>query len=669
MARGYTGRILWVNLSTGRIEMQAPSEAVYRQFLGGIGLGARMLYDHIPADADPLGPDNVLGFVPGLLTGSGLPFTGRWMAVGKSPLTGGWGDANSGGYFGPELRRAGFDGVFVTGVAPEPVYLWVQDGQVELRPAGDLWGLDTVATQECIRQEVRCEKARQARIACIGPAGERLSRIAAIINDEGRAAARSGLGAAMGSKQLKAVAVRGTGRGSLHDPQRVQQLRRDLLAVFKGGSGWMDRFMVRHSGLMGRVMRRVMSRLPVSLPTPQSLVRELYRAYGTCGVTDFSAETGDSPIQNWTGVGYRDFPYGTHSSRLSGDKVLALQRRRYHCASCPLGCGGIIDVPDGPYRGEGTKPEYETLAAFGSLCLNNDLSAIVTLNELCNRAGLDTISLGGVLALTIECHEHGILTAADLDGLDVTWENAAAMVALAERIVERKGIGDVLADGVRLAAERIGRGAAAFAVHAGGQELPMHDPRLDPGFATAYQAEPTPGRHTIAADSYADLLLLPAKYPDRLGKNAPPGRRQALTSQYMRALSAAGLCMFGATGSPIPIAEWVNAVTGWALTDDDLLDIGARIASLHQAFNVRAGIAPTKVTLHPRAVGNPPLDAGPTAGVTLDLAAQVRAFYREMGWDEATGWPTRERLMTLGLEDVARELYGGKNGYTTAKTD
>ncbi|MBU1878777.1 MAG: aldehyde ferredoxin oxidoreductase, partial [Chloroflexi bacterium] len=463
--------ILWVNLSTGHIEVRELAESVRQQFLGGMGLGAQMLYEHIPAHADPLGPDNVLGLVPGLLTGSGLPFSGRWMAVGQSPLTGGWGDANSGGYFGPELRRAGFAGVFVTGIAPEPVYLWVHDGAAELRPAGHLWGQDTVDTQERIRQEVGDNKAR---VACIGPAGERVSRIAAIINDEGRAAARSGLGAVMGSKRLKAVAVRGTGKVTLHDPERVKQLRQDLTSIFKEPAGWMDRFTVSHTGLIGRVMRRVAGRLPISMPTPQSLVRELNRMYGTCGATDYAAEVGDSPVRNWTGVGYRDFPYGTHSSQLSGDRVIALQRRRYHCASCPLGCGGIIDVPDGPYAGEGTKPEYETLAAFGSLCLNNDLGAIVTLNELCNRAGLDTISLGGVLAFAIECYEAGILTPADTGGLDLRWGHAQAMIDLAQRIVQREGLGDTLADGVWLAAERIGGGAEAFAVHAGGQELPMH---------------------------------------------------------------------------------------------------------------------------------------------------------------------------------------------------
>jgi len=654
MANGYTGRIIWADLSVGRVETREVPESVYRQFLGGTGLGVRLLYDSIPARADPLGPANVLGFVPGLLTGSGLPFTGRWMAVGQSPLTGGWGDANSGGYFGPALRRAGFDGVFVTGVAPEPVYLWVHDGQAELRPANTLWGLDTVATQARIRQEVGQEKAR---VAGIGPAGERLCRIAAIINDEGRAAARSGLGAVMGSKRLKAVVAWGPDKVALHDPARVKQLRQDLVAVFTGRPDPVGRLMATHMGLIGRLMRRIMAHMSLSLPTPQAMPRELWRAYGTCGSLALSVEIGDAPVRNWAGVGYRDFPYGTHSSRLDGEAVIAWQRRRYHCASCPLGCGGLIDVPEGPYQGEGTKPEYETLSALGSLCLNNDLAAIITLNELCNRAGLDTISLGGVLALTLECYEHGLLTPADTDGLELTWGNAAAMIALAERIARREGLGDVLADGVKLAAERIGRGAAAFAIHAGGQELPMHDPRAYTGFATAYQAEPTPGRHTIASDAYPGLYLLPQKYPHRLGKDAPPGRAQAMTSQYYRALSASGLCMFGAHSSPIPLAAWINAATGWSLTDDDLLDIGARIVSLMQVFNVRAGIVPTEVYIHPRAIGDPPLDAGPTAGVTIDLPAQVRAFYREMGWDQETGWPTRERLTALGLEDAARDLY------------
>ena len=649
MPNGSFGKILSVDLSQNTIEEQALDPAIQRDYLGGYGLGAQVLYERMPPGADPLGPDNILGFLPGLLTGTGLPFSGRFMVVAKSPLTGGWGDANCGGNFGPALRSTGLDGVFVAGISPKPVYLLIDDdeGRVELKDAAHLWGLDTAETEQKIKQEV----GGKAQVVCIGPAGEKLSLIAAIINDKGRAAARSGLGAVMGAKRLKAVAVRGSQRLPVHDKRALSRLSRPVRQPFKENPR-LPGFLFRLTKLVLPLMRRLRMR-PVG-GTTESMA-QLYKVYGTCVGTSLLTALGDAPVKNWKGVAFRDFSL-ERSARISDDAVIQHKVKPYHCRHCPLGSGGIVCIEDERYDTREThKPEYETLAAFGSLLLNDDLESIVHINTLCDRYGLDTISAGACVAFALECAEKGLISREEADGLDLSWGNVEAIVALVEKIARREGIGDLLADGVKRAAEQIGQGSDALAMHAGGQELAMHDPRYEPFLGLAYQVDPTPGRHNTAYGGTYDLPALHDVFAQE--GFSPPGRYEyegkgtvlALSNRHLQVLNCAGLCMFSIiTGRP-PVREWINAATGWDLGYEDMLRIGYRIQVLRHVFNLREGVRPEDFALPSRAAGHPPLQEGPLKGVTLDMDVMVRDYFRAMGYDEETGIPGEELLQSLGL--------------------
>lgn len=648
MSDGFFGQILRVDLSKSTLERQTLSPELYRDVLGGYGLGVRLLTDWIPSGADPLGPENVLGFVPGLLTGTGVPFSGRFMVVGKSPLTGGWGDANCGGHFGPALRSAGLDGVFVTGIAPHPVYLAIEGGQAELRDAGHLWGLDTLETEEHLKKET----GRGAQTLSIGPAGEQRSLIAALITDGGRAAARSGLGAVMGAKRLKAVAARGTERVPIYDQDELRRLGRDYRQIFQEEPSWLSRLLLQLMKTFVPLLRRLRAK-PTGGPT-EALIHA-YRKYGTAAGTAFSTEIGDAPVWNWRGVGARDFPLD-RSSRISDDAVIAHQVKRYHCRFCPIGCGGIVRLEGERYAvEEGHKPEYETLAAFGSLLLNDDLESIIKINTLCDRAGLDTISTGATVAFAIECAENGLIEGDLGDGLTLSWGNAPAIVELVERIARREGIGDLLANGVAAAAERIGPEATPFAMAAGGQELPMHDARYEPMLGLAYAVDPTPGRHNQANGGIFDTPALGEIF-SAMDVALPKGRGAAgrgtafaVMNRYLQVVNSAGLCMFSLMMGQPPVRGWINAATGWALELDDLMRIGHRIQVLRHAFNLREGINPLDTPLPARARGEPPLEEGPVRGVTLDMETMIAEWAKAMGYDVETGVPTDELLDSLRL--------------------
>jgi aldehyde:ferredoxin oxidoreductase len=542
--------------------------------------------------------------------------------------------------------------------------LVVTAGKAELRDASFVWGKDCVETEELIRRELDNDKYQ---IACIGPAGEKLSLISGVITDGGRAAGRSGLGAVMGSKKLKAIAVLGDKKTEIADQKTFSKLRTDYLEKFKKKPPFKDKASVDNINFMGKMVR---SFFPFLFATPPATYKELITRYGTAGMTAYSNESGDSPVKNWGGSGYHDFPIGAKSWKVSDKNVIKYQEKKYYCAFCPLGCGGIVNVTGGKYRVErGHKPEYETLAAFGSLCLNDDIEAIMYANEICNRAGLDTISAGASVAFAIECFENGIINEQDTGGIKLAWGNADAIIKMTELLASRSGFGDVLADGVKRAAERIGKGSERFAIHAGGQELPMHDPRFDPTFATAYQVEPTPGRHTISSDTYVMLMELHKKF-----KEVKPvkqvslksakyqygsiGEFQALNSIYVQVANGAGVCIFGLMVGEYPLFEWLNAATGWGLSSQDYVNIGERILTLRHSFNVREGIKPADTRLKNRAAGNPPLQKGPLANVVIDEEQLGRRYYEKLDWDYQTGLPSRERLEKLGLAEVARQLYG-----------
>jgi aldehyde:ferredoxin oxidoreductase len=365
------------------------------------------------------------------------------------------------------------------------------------------------------------------------------------------------------------------------------------------------------------------------------------------------------PIKNWDGVGYLDYTLDS-AAKNSDESVIRYQKRRYACQSCPLACGGIIDIRKGRYNGtEGHKPEYETLGAFGGLLLHDDLDAIIEINEMCNRAGIDTISAGTCVAFATECFEKGIIDKNDTGGLELGWGKSEEIITLTEMIINRRGFGDILADGVRRAAEKIGKDSKNLAMHAGGQELPMHDSRLDPGFGLAYQCEPTPGRHTISCFLYGSLFSVKKLFPhvrrwvrQAKGKTAKNVQLYKAGTIYMQLVNSGGMCIFGALTSPLPVVEYLNAVTGWGLSNEDYFRIGERILSLRKAFNVREGIKPEDQRLSNRAAGNPPLTRGPLKGVTLDIDGLETDLFKTLQWDPETGGPVAEKLKELEIDHL-----------------
>lgn len=591
---GFIGKILKVDLSKGKIKVEKLKETFYRKWFGAYGLGARILYDEIPAKTDPLGPDNVIGFTTGIATGTPISFSGSFTAVGKSPLTGTWGDSRGGGFWGKELKNAGFDAVFFYGKSEKPVYLWINDGKAEIKDASDIWGKNVNATEAFLKDK---HGSKRVQVATIGISGEKLSLISAIMTDEGRAAGRQGLAAVMASKNLKAVAVRGTEKIPIFDSDKLRELVKSSLAAAR-----------KNPAFLG------------------------FSKYGTTMMTHMSALSGDSPVKNWGGSGVADFPT---AEKLSGDNVGKYNIKKYGCSGCPVACGGIQKVESGPYAVEGHRPEYETLASFGSMCLNDNVESIIYLNHICNDYGLDTISAGSTIAFAIECYENGLITKEDTDGIALKWGDHKAIVEMTKKLANREGFGDILADGVLVAAKKIGKGAEQYAMHVAGQELPMHDPRLAQPYGIKcqlmYIADATPARHT-----------------------------QSPHEGF--AFQAAGLCSFGAFlgrgGEGLPQThDFINALTGWDVTSEELLLIGDRIATMRQAFNLREGFKPSDFKYPDRVLGKPPLKSGPLAGITIHPEIMVAEYFKSMDWDLKTGKPSKAKLVEFGLEDLIKDLY------------
>jgi aldehyde:ferredoxin oxidoreductase len=576
---------------------------VYRDYLGGYGLGARLIYDRMKPGADPLGPDNILGLLTGPMTGSGVVAGVRYVAVGKSPLTGGWGDANSGGYFGPYLKFAGYDGVFFEGASDKPVYLHIDNGKAELKDASKLWGMDCYETEDALKAEY----GKDTHVSCIGPAGEKVSLISCIITKRGAAAGRSGMGAVMGSKKLKAVSVTGDMEVKVTDKERLNELRKEQTKLLLDPP-----------------------------PGPMAEMNRLMPQYGTTSMTDRNALSGDTPVKNWGGVGVVDYP---DVSGVTKEAATHNRMKAEPCWHCPISCQASLHAGEGDYKyPEGTRRiEYETQGSFGALCLCTDVEALNMCNHLCNSYGVDTISGGSVMSFALECYEKGIITKEDTDGIELVWGDHKALVAMTEKMCKREGIGDILADGVKVAAEKIGKGAEKYAVHIGGQELGMHDPKHGqyPGNMSSarYHMDATPGRHTAG-----------------FGPGAFGGH----------ITNAAGLCMFASfagPGAPNFTLENLKAITGWDLTQEELNKIGERIMNLRHAFNLREDAKELDWKVHPRIVGDPPLTEGPLAGVSTDHEHQIYWGLGALGWDRTTTKPSRQKLMELGLEDLIDDLY------------
>lgn len=653
MSNGFYGKILWVDLSNNKFEDQILSENIYHQYLGGYGLGCKIIYESMKSHIDPLSKEAILGFFPGLLTSTAAPLSGRYMVVGKSPLTGTWGDANSGGTFGPEIKKCGYDGILIKGKAKNPVYIIIKDKDKEIMEASDIWGKDLVKSEEILKSKYGIS----TKIAGIGQAGENLSKISGIANDKGRIAARSGLGAIMGSKNLKALALKGNHRLDYFDKEKFMNLVKLYNKSGEKEPNKLIKFMLNKAPNLAKLMRR----FRVKLSGPAGMLRYVFQNYGTSIANTISAETGDSPIKNWAGIGMYDFPF-SKSKELSANIIHNYKVRDYGCFSCPIQCGAILKVPELKLE-ETHLPEYETCSAFGALLLNNDLISIFELNDLCNRAAIDTISTGATVAFAIECFKNGILSLEDTDGLELKWGDSKTIIELVKKIIYREGIGDILADGCRIAADKIGKDSKRYAMISLGSEIAMHNPRIFSSLAFTYTYDPTPGRHTAASVDFVDMGSIATfqkgfELPKGWKKNeVKKYKAQKLTTCLHQTLSSSGLCLFSTQFGPYPLINLINTLTGWDMNVDDIIEIGWRIQTLRQAFTLREGVKISENELPGRITGHPPDERGPNKNISVEYKEFYKGYCQEMGWNPENGVPLKETLKNLDLNFVIKDLY------------
>jgi aldehyde:ferredoxin oxidoreductase len=612
MPTTHAGTLLRVDLSTGQCQTEPIDDALVRHVLLGSGLAAHLFYHEMDPTLDPLAPESPLYAFNGLLTGTLAPTACRSSWCGRSPLTGIWNEANVGGHWGAELRFAGVDGMVITGRAAEPVVLWVHDGEAEIRPADHLWGLDQYDTFDRVVEETD----PKAQVASIGPAGENQVPLASLLQggrEGSRAAGRGGMGALMGSKHLKAIAVRGKDRPTYPDPSAFRALVKELNTYIQAGSASMMQL-------------------------------------GTSGGVPATEKVGDLALKNWR-LGNWDRAY-----EVSGQKIAeTVFERHTRCFACPIGCGKTLKITEGPYAGvSGHRPEYETLAGFGGNCLCDDLHAVARMNDLCNRYGLDTISTSGALAFAMEAFEKGILTPEDTGGLDLTWGNAEAMIEVIHRIARQEGLGRLLGLGVRAAAEELGDEAATFALQVKGLELPYHDPRAFVSMAVGYA---TANRGACHLESLSYWMGYGTGFegwhdPDEsFDPHDSAGKAQVVFDfqNYMSVYNPLGVCKFIAKANfgPDRMAALVNAATGWEWTVDDVLSIGERSFTLKRLINNRLGVTRADDTLPARLLTEP-RPTGGAAGVLPDLDRMLPEYYALRGWGQ-DGMPTPERLAALGL--------------------
>jgi aldehyde:ferredoxin oxidoreductase len=659
---GTLGRILIVDLTTRTSRVEEVDESVYRSFLGGYGLGAYLMWKHYPAGTDALAPEACFAIVSGLLTGARTPFSGRIQVVGKSPLTGTWADSNSGGSVASQLRHAGFDALLVTGRASEPTVLVVRDGEVRFDSAGDLWGQEIPPVFDALR--TRYGGKSEVGVSAIGPAGEKQSRIASVMNDRYHAFGRQGFGAIYGSKNLKAIVVAGSGEVPVANPAKFRELCQAVIDEYKSALSLKMRFMVymtKPKRWMGW-MYRLMSRLGLKVEAPQQAMRQLWSDRGTTGAVAISIENGDTPIKNWKGVGSSEFPLASKGWKLDGKEVDKMITKKLSCGDCPMPCKGIVAVKS---RGlsDVRRPDYETIAGFGAVLLNDDLDVVTACHDACNRYGMDAVSSSATIAWVCEAVERGVLTPADLDGIDVRWGNGEAALALTIKMGRGEGCGEWLRHGSARAAAHVGKGSDSFAVHVHGQEPAYHDTRFTSLMGVTYIADPTPGRHTAGTASWNETFNARFPIPNAVapkevtvGWKTTEGKgvAQAHFSNAHQVMNGLGLCMFTNLTGGLPWLDLVNALTGWGMNERELLAAGERIQNLRNAFNVREGLKPSEFAPHPRMLGQGDgnLQSGPLKGVTVPLAELKDDYYRAMGWNPETGRLARSRADALGMSEL-----------------
>jgi aldehyde:ferredoxin oxidoreductase len=590
------------------------------------------MLNQMKSHTDSLSPDNLLIFAPSVITGTPAPAIPRYTVCAKSPLTGAQGEAEAGGWWGPELKKAGFDAIIVKGSSPTPVYLYIKDGKVEIKDATHLWGKDTGTTQRTIKKELADDKIR---IAQIGPAGENLVRFANIVNELKHFNGRNGLGAVMGSKKLKAIAVRGTKPIDLYDKEKVNQLTKEIT-------------------------KRIMD---------NPLSRDL-RELGTLAVVRGFYEGGCLPSYNWT-TGY--FKEGENLTAETLNKTILKSTKG--CYACPIRCKRVVEVDepnlkvDPAYGG----PEYETITSLGSICGISDLKYIAKANELCNKYTMDTISTGMVIAFAMQCYEKGLLTKKDTGGIELTFGNKEAVLKMIEKIAYREGLGDLLSQGSYLAAQKIGKGAEKFIHQVKGQEIPMHDPRLKTGVGLQYALSDYGADHMKAAhdpffkdkDSVGikemkDLGILEPVSPTDIGEKKVALFK--LLDTYWTVFDILGICDFGyvprSVGTLDELLEIICSTTGWRTTWFELMQVGELSINMARIFNLREGFTSKDDTLPEVFYHNfkgGPLD-GQGAIDKKDFEKAIKLRYELMGWNPDTGIPTTAKLIELGLDWLIDEV-------------
>ena len=619
MTDGFTGKILRVNLNKQKTSTETLEETFYRRHFGGRGLISYILVNELEPKIDPLGPENKLIFACGPVTGAPFSGSGRNSVGAKSPLTGAYGEAEAGGYWGAELKRAGFDAIIVEGKASSPVYLWINDQKVELRDASRLWGLEIRESQERIQTEL---DNKRVRLAQIGPGGEKQVRYASVVNDMNHVAGRCGMGAVMGSKNLKAVAVKGTTKVPVSKPKRLAKL-----------AAW---------------MAQNVKDVAYALHT-----------YGTGYGMDAMDATGNLPVRNFR---EGEFPeVDMIDARVVKEEVGVGMGT---CFACAIACKKEVKV-DAPWTVEPEYggPEYETLASLGSNCGVSDLKAVCKANELCQRYSIDTISTGVTISFAMECFEHGLLTTKDTDGMDISFGNAKSMVKMVEMIGEKQGLGALLAEGTKRAAQKIGKGAEEFAVHVKGQEVPMHDPRLKRGEALGYAVSPTGADHV---HNIHDTFLYP-ELPKRfhsLGILEPVpvedfGPKKVRLYKYVgewRTLNNFLVTCLFPPWTVVQKVDIVRCVTGWNTTAFELMKVVERGNTLARIFNLREGFTEKDDWLPPRFFK--PKTSGALNQTSVnpeDLQNAKLVYYEMMGWTKQ-GIPTKTKLDELNIPWAKNKL-------------
>lgn len=607
--KGYHGRFLEIDLNNQSTKDLPLSEDFCKMYIGGATMAAALIYDRITPDTDPLSPENPIVMASGPFTGSPIPMVSRYAIGGISPLTGFWGEATSGGTFPFRLKGSGWDGIIINGRADKPVYLYLKNGQVEIKDASNLWGKDSYETQKIIKNELG---DRKTSVACIGQAGEKLIPYACIMNDKGRAAGRCGMGALMGSKNLKAVAASGNSRPKYADSAKITELAKQAVKDING-----------------------------------NLISVAFKEYGTLMYMDMGMTLGDTPAKYFT---KSVFPVSEVTGQALRQKYTVAN---YACRGCPIGCGRDLRGFKAGLDIDG--PEYETTVAFGPLCMNTDFDSIIEANHLCNVHGIDTISAGVSIAYAFYLYEQGILTK-DQVGFELEWGNGKAILKLVEMIVNHEGIGVLLSKGTLAMARELERDEGE-AAQVKGLEVPMHDGRAFHGLAVSYATGPRGACHLKGDYHSVDLgemvleyMILPS---DRLvseGKGEPAAKYQSLKDLY----DALTLCKFSPYQVP-QLCEMLNGLTGWQFDPDQLLAAGDRSINIKRAISNKLGLKREQDSLPKICLDA--LKEGTTAGVQPDLEVMLKEYYQYRGWDWESGKPTREKLKELELHHVAEEFY------------